>query len=93
MNLAQAMYKEFSPKGAASIQKNIDIALDDIREAMMRGETSCRFDKTWTDLPDDWVIMPETIEYLKQNGFEVEEGTEGQMFVVEYAIVTWPNVK
>ena len=93
MTLAQEMYNQFSPNGNQSIQRNIDIVLEDIKNAMKRGESFCRFDRTWTDLPDDWVIMDETIDYLRDNGFSVCNKSEGEMFVIDYVIVTWPNVK
>ena len=94
MSLAEDLYNEFAPKGKASIQKNIDEAIEDIKDAMRQGKNYCELYLDWTDLPDDWVVFPETLEFLKENGFEIEEITENPNWgpTVSYAKITWPNV-
>lgn len=70
--LAEEMFNRWAPGGSADIQKNISEALEDIKDEMRRGNDECLLLMDWQDLPDDWVAYPETIEYLRNNGFTVE---------------------
>lgn len=73
MNLVEEIYNEYAPKGEKNIKKNIEEALEDIKDCIKSGETQCDLYLDWTDLPDDWVVFPETLDYLRENGFIVEE--------------------
>lgn len=91
MTLAEEMFNKYAPKGDASIRKNIEIALEDIRDAMRQGKDNCELWKDWTDLPDDWVVMPETLDYLRENGFVVEDKETDSSWPQRYALVSWPD--
>ena len=85
--LAQLMKNQYAKNG---ILKNITEALDEIKDAMLQGKTSCELYLDWTDLPDDWVVLPETLDYLRANGFAVEEKTDGDTIVpIRSAIISW----
>ncbi len=87
ITLAQAMKNRLAPDG---IVKNIAEALDEIKDAMLQGKTSCVLYLDWTDLPDDWVVLPETLNYLRANGFTVEELVdEDTLSRIRYANITW----
>ena len=45
----------------------------------------------WQDLPDDWVALPETIDYLRENGFTVEITDDGRWGERRVAHVKWPT--
>ena len=95
MSLAEDLYNECAPKGKVNMMKNIEEALEDIKAAMRQGSDFCDLYLDWTDLPDDWVVFPETLDYLRENGFEVEEISEERdcwLPTPRYARVTWPNV-
>lgn len=94
MSLAEDLYNEYAPKGKVNIIKNIEEALEDIKVSMRQGYDYCDLYLDWTDLPDDWVVFPETLEYLKENGFKVEENAEEHNWspTTRYARITWPDV-
>lgn len=87
MTLAEEMFNKYHPDGSEAIQKNISVALEDIQTAMKQGKDSCELYMDWTDLPDDWVVKSETLDYLRQNGFTVEEKFDECSN--RYALVTW----
>lgn len=94
MSLAEDLYNQYAPKGKQNILKNIDVALEEIKDAMCQGADFCDLYLDWTDLPDDWVVFPETLDYLRENGFEVKEIADEPNWgpTIRYAKVTWPNV-
>lgn len=94
MSLAEDLYNECAPKGKVNIMKNIEEALEDIKTSMRQGSDYCDLYLDWTDLPSDWVVFPETLKYLRENGFEVKEISEEHNWspTIRYARVTWPNV-
>lgn len=88
MTLAEEMYEKFVQKPKEYERKeNIERALKYIERAMKEGETECEFD---ADLSVGFQILPETIDYLRDNGFTVElKLTEG-WGQRQIAVVTWP---
>lgn len=94
MSLAEDLYNECAPKGKVNIMKNIEEAIEDIKASMRQGSDYCDLYLDWTDLPDDWVVFPETLDYLRENGFEVEEISEEHNWSpsTRYARITWPDV-
>lgn len=89
MTLAEEMFNKYHPDGSEAIQKNIAEALEDIRTAMKQGKDYCELYMDWTDLPDDWVVKSETLDYLRQNGFTVEKKYDECSN--RFALVTWSN--
>ena len=93
--LAQEMFKEYVQKvNDEKIRKNIEEALEDIKDAMLRHEEECALLVDWQDLPDDWVVLPETIDYLRDNGFIVrveDDDKSGWGLQRRVAYVTWPT--
>ena len=91
MTLAEEMFNKYASKGNEGIKKNIEEAIDFIKDAMHSGKDYCDLYKDWTDLPDDWVVFPETLDYLRDNGFYVDElyDSGGN----RYAIIKWPTIR
>ena len=87
MSLAEDLFNQFHPEGKTAKQRNIDEALEQIKEAFSCGKDSCELFLDWTDLPDDWVVFPETLDYLRENGFDVEEKVDGNWMPIRYAVV------
>jgi hypothetical protein len=75
MTLAAQMYLDNASdsikKRQEEVKKNIDEALRQIKEAMSCGDNHCTLLLKWDQYVSDWVVFPETIEYLEMNGFEV----------------------
>jgi hypothetical protein len=86
--LAQRMYDEYAPKGDKGLKKNIDEALEEIKAEMSSGSDHCELLTDWMDTPSDWVVFPETLNYLEKNGFTIEQKIDPRV-----AIVTWNNNK
>lgn len=93
--LAEEMFNKYAPGGSVDIRKNIAKALDDIKDEMRRGNDECLLLMDWQDLPDDWVAYPETIEYLRNNGFNVEITDDHSSWGREQKVahVTWQKQK
>lgn len=90
--LAQEMYKEYVQKVKdEELRKNIEDALEDNKESMRCHEDECILLMDWQDLPDDWVALPETIDYLRENGFTVEITDDGRWGERRVAHVKWPT--
>ena len=93
--LAQEMFKEYVQKvNYEKIRKNIEEALEDIKDAMLRHAEECVLFVDWQDLPDDLVVLPETIDYLRENGFTVrveDDNKSGWGREQRVAYVTWPT--
>lgn len=88
MTLAEEMYQKFVQKPKDDERKeNIERALKYIERAMRENDTECEFD---ADFSTGYRILPETIDYLRDNGFTVElKLTEG-WGQRQIAVVTWP---
>ncbi len=90
--LAEEMYKEYVLKVEdEKLRKNIEEALEDVKTSMLSHEDECILLMDWQDLPDDWVALPETIDYLRENGFSVEITDDGRWREQRVAHVTWPT--
>ena len=93
--LAREMFKEYVQKvNDEKIRKNIEESLEDIKDAMLRHEEECVLLVDWQDLPDDWVVLSETIDYLRDNGFTVrieDDNKSGWGLQRRVAYVTWPT--
>lgn len=88
------MYNEYSPHGSKMIEENKKDVLENIAHWMGEGDLECYFD---IDPPEDsdgsdFLIYEETIDYLKNNGFEVTEKRlefDGHLM----AVVSWKHLK
>lgn len=67
--------------------KNLQEALEQIKEEMQRGGPCIEFWTYWTDLPDDWVVETETLDKLVEMGFTVKR--RGDEFGDHTYIVSW----
>ena len=86
----ETMMEKFYPFQKQS--ENLQTALEIIRDEMKSGASYAEFWTFWTDLPDDYIIEKETIEYLKENGFKVrrrffEDGNDKYSTI----IVAWDD--
>lgn len=92
MTLAGQMYLDNASdsikKRKEEIKKNIAEALNQIKESMACGDNHCTLLMEWEYLPGDWVALPETIDYLRMNGFDVAE-FGGKYSGGRHAEVTW----
>lgn len=86
--LVEEMYNEYVKKVEdEELKKNIETALESIKESMLRKESDCLLPMDWSSY--EWYCRSETVDYLRENGFNVEiEFSEG-MFQHQYARVSW----
>jgi len=52
--------------------KNLQEALEQIKNAMQKGKPCVEFWSYWTDLPDDWVVEYDTLKELANLGFTIK---------------------
>lgn len=100
MTLAEKMYNEYAPHGSKMVEENRKDVLESIACWMGKGEVECDFDiepLKPSGYPEDtevsdFLIYTETIDYLKDNGFEVTEKRfelDGHLM----AVVSWKHLK
>lgn len=100
MTLAEKMYNEYAPHGSKMIEENRKDVLENIAYWMGKGDSECDFDidppkpsgyPEETEVPD-FLIYEETIDYLKNNGFEVIE-KQFELDGHQIAVVSWKHLK
>ena len=91
MTLVEEMFDKYHTDGNDALKKNIIEALSEIKDAMKQGKYECDLYLDWTDLPDDWVVLPNTVNYLREHGFDVEDKLHERYYSpsIRYVTVKW----